>query len=240
MTVPWEKIEPKLGSWAPYFKSFYDGGGFEKIYTTLREQGKTTKIVPEGKDLFRAFEMCPKDKLKSIWLCMSPYFMIKDGLVVADGLAFSCSHTKQEQPSLKLIYDAIEDDLYDGLNLNMLRNPDLAVWAEQGVLLLNVMLTTTLGEAKAHKELWKPFIEYFLKEVLIHFSGIPVVFIGNEAQEYENYVSDKSFHIKSLEHPAYAARQNRPWKHQNLFSWTNNILMENNGEGIAWLEEPPF
>ena len=135
--IKWESIEPKLGSWAPYFKPFYDIGGFEDIYLELRKQGKTLKVLPESKDLFKCFELCPAKELKCIWVGQDPYPMVSQGVVVADGLAFSCSYTKKEQPSLKLIYNAIERDLWDGFNLSMLREPNLAPLATQGVLLLN-------------------------------------------------------------------------------------------------------
>jgi uracil-DNA glycosylase len=235
--IAWEKISEKLGDWGSYFKPFYDLGGFEAIYSKLKEEGKNIKILPEGKDLFKAFELCPAKELKTIWLGMSPYFMIKRGIIVADGLAFSCGHTKEEQPSLKLIFDALEDDLFDGINLNMLREPNLEFLAKQGVLLLNSMLTTTEGSADAHKELWKPFMDYFFKEVLLHFTGIPVVFFGKLAQEYSSLINEKSNYKKLVEHPSFSARQNRPFNHEKLFSWTNNILKQRDQE-IDWTNLP--
>lgn len=168
--------------------------------------------------------------------------MIKRGVVVADGLAFSCGHTKEEQPSLKLIFNAIEEDLYDGMKLDMMRNPDLSYMAKDGVLLLNSMLTTTENSQDAHKELWKPFMTYFFKEVLPYFSGIPIVFFGAQAKEYERLVNKRSFYTKCVEHPSYANRQERAFKHDNLFSWTNEILTKNQGKDfeVEFIESPPF
>lgn len=237
--IEWSKIENKLGSWASYFKPFYDEGGFDKIYEQLRKEGQTTKIVPEGKDLFKAFELCPANELKTIWLGLSPYYMIKYGVVVADGLAFSCGHTKVAQPSLELLYAGLEDDLYDGLNLNKIENPDLSHLAKQGVLLLNASLSTPEGSADKHIELWRPFMTFFFKEVLIYFSGIPIVFFGKVAQEYEPIVvKGRQHYTKRVEHPSYANRQERPWKHENIFSWTNKILKETINKEIDWLETP--
>ncbi len=202
--IPFEKIAEKLGGWAHYFKPFYDSGGFEKIYTQLKEEGSTIKIVPEGKDLFKAFELCTTKELKTIWIGQDPYPMIKYGKVVADGMAFSCSHTKEEQPSLQMIYNGVEEDLYNGMNLKALREPDLTYWAKQGVLLLNSSLTTPEGNPGTHKELWHDFIWFFLQEVIEqYFQALPIVFMGKQAQEYKSLITNKH-HVKCIEHPVAA------------------------------------
>lgn len=233
--IEWKSIENKLGDWATYFKPFYDIGGFEDIYLELRKQGKTLKLLPESKDLFKAFELCPVKDFKCVLLGMDPYPMVSQGIVVADGLAFSCSYTKKEQPSLKLIYDAIEIDICDGFSLTMLRDTDLTSWAKQGVLLLNSALTTVEGKPGAHKELWRPFMTFFFEEVLLHFSGIPLIFMGKQAQEYNKNL--KNFHLLNLEHPIASAYQKREWNHENMFSWVNNILKQTNQE-IDWVKLP--
>ena len=232
----WEPIEEKLGTWAYLFKPFFDSGGFDKIYEVLKKEGKTTKIVPEGKDLFRAFLECPKDNLKCIIVGQDPYPMIKYGKVVADGLAFSCKYTKEEQPSLKLIYDGLEADLFEGLNLD-LRDTDLTHLAKQGVLLLNSSLTVQENKPGSHKDLWKPFMDYFFTEVLYYFSGIPIIFMGKQAAGYSTFSFKHNFYIKTLEHPAAAAYGKREWKHDNMFSWVNDILKKNSME-ISWYNLP--
>lgn len=236
--IAWEKISEKLGEWAVYFKPFYDAGGFETIYTKLKEDGKTKKILPEGKDLFKAFELCPAKELKAIWLGQDPFPTIKYGKVVADGLAFSCSYTKEEQPSLKLIYDALEDEYFEGLNLNFIREPDLSYLAKQGLLLLNSSLTTPENSPGTHKELWKPFMEFFFKDVLLHFSGVPIVFFGKQAAEYEPLVNLKSFVTKIVEHPAAASYSKRPFQHNHLFKWIDVYLKETSKQEINWYETP--
>ena len=176
-------------------------------------------------------------RIKSLKDNKLPYPMIKYGKVVSDGLAFSCSHTKEEQPSLKLIYDGLEEDLFDGLNLSCLRDTDLVKLANQGVLLLNSSLTVQENKPGSHKDLWNPFMNYFFTEVLCYFSGLPVVFMGKQTQYYDNFPCKESFYIKYVEHPAVASYGNRPWKHNNMFSWIDNILKQNDQE-IDWYEKP--
>lgn len=233
----WEPIEEKLGSWAYLFKPFFDSGGFNNIYEELKKQGKTIKIVPEGKDLFRAFLECPKSELKCIIVGQDPYPMIKYDKVVADGLAFSCRYTKEEQPSLKLFFDAMESDLFEGLNLKNLREPDLTYLAKQGVLLLNSSLTTQENKPGSHKDLWTSFMNYFFTEVICYFSGIPIIFMGKQAAYYNKFPCQDSFYIKTLEHPAAASYGKREWAHDNMFSWANDILKKNNLE-INWYDLP--
>lgn len=233
MNIAFEKIAPRLGTWAELFKPFWEEGGFDEIFSKLKEEGKTYKVLPESKDLFKAFEKCPLDKFCAGIVGQDPYPSIKWGTIVADGLAYSCSYTKEEQPSLKLMWDALEDDIYDGLNLQHIRLTDLSPWAEQGILLLNSSLTTREGDPGKHIEIWKPFMTYFLG--LEQIQSKPFVFMGKQAAEYAYLVENELI----TEHPAYAARQNRPLIHKNLFSWIDGFL-EKDGRDTFNFYNVPF
>ena len=80
-----------------------------------------------------------------------------------------------------------------------------------------------------------PFITFFFEEVLLHFSGIPLVFMGKQAQSYNKNL--ENFHLLNVEHPAAAAYGNREWNNGDLFNWTNNILKQTNQE-IEWFQLP--
>lgn len=234
MNIDYSKISPKLGSWSEDFKPFYEQGGFDEIYKKLKEEGATSKILPEGKDLFKAFEKCDKAFLKSIWLGMDPYPTIKYGTIIADGLAFSCSYTKEEQPSLKLLYNAMEEDLSEGLNLKMPRNTDLSYLAQEGVLLLNSALTVPERKSGEHKELWKPFMSYFFNNVVKDLK-VPTIFFGRQAQMYATLYKGPKM---SVEHPVAASYQQRAFKHEKLFSWTNETLKQQGIREINFLDIP--
>ena len=97
-----EKLQPS--GWANKLRGFIQSSDFDKILSELykqRTEGK--KFTPALKQVFRAFEECPVDKLKVIMIGQDPY----PHFGVADGLAFSCSNTGKPQPSLKNIFEAI-------------------------------------------------------------------------------------------------------------------------------------
>lgn len=237
--LDFNKFKPLLGSWADKLQPFFESEEAYKIYEFLKKESQRGKtITPEAKNVYKAFELCSLDELKTVWVGLSPYSTVYNSqfgrTYVADGLAFSCGITEKEQPSLKLLWDAIEDDLYEGLNLNMKRETDLSFWANQGVLLLNSSLTAEKDKPESHLELWKPFMTYLFEEVFNTISGIPFVFFGKQAALWESKTQPFIHYTKVVEHPSFAARQNREFKHENLFSWTNKLLKENNGTQIVW------
>ena len=139
-----------------------------------------------------------------------PYYQVKDGIYVADGIAMSCSNTEKEQPSLTLFYDAIEDDIYKGLNLEMQRFADLKYLCNQGVMLLNTALTTEMNKPGSHKELWKPFMVYLLEEIFSKKeNGIIFILAGKQSQYYAKYINPLQHYIIEVEHPAAASHKMR-------------------------------
>lgn len=241
----WEKFSSKFEkSWHPHMKPLIESEITDKIYSNLKAIGKTEKILPSSTDTFKAFALCPYDKLKVVVLGLDPYPSTKDGVIVADGLAFSCGNTKKLQPSLEHWYNGIERDIFDGFNVNMTKNPDLSFLARQGVLLLNSALTVSEGKIGSHSELWEDFIVYLIKEVFNKYnSGLVYLLIGKQAQSFEGCINEKSSYIFSCEHPSAAARANRAWNHDAIFKVCNQTLMNNNGEIIFWsdcVDECPF
>jgi uracil-DNA glycosylase len=244
MALKWENFSEKLGSWAPKIKPFFDNGRFDPIYRRLKEIGGSGKtIVPRPHQTFRCFEHCPYSELKAVFILQDAYKNAIEGVPQADGIPMSCSNTGILQPSLEQWYTAIEDDVYGGLELNMEKRPDLAYLASQGVLLLNSSLTTNLGTTGVHlkEQLWHPFVEYILKLINEENLALPIVFIGKDAQEFSYLINPSRHHIFELEHPAYAARQNRNWKHENVFSKISDILYKTQKTSILWdLGPAPF
>lgn len=237
--VPWESIAPLLGTWASRFRKFYDKGGFNDIYKVLKlTKASGKQICPEAKNVFNCFKQCPVGELKTVFFGLSPYPHIINGITCSDGLTFSCKNTGKEQPSLKLIWDAVKDDIYTDLDIDKYRNPDLQFWAKQGVLLANAALTCEKGRPDSHLELWKPFWKYFYDEIMSGISGVVFVFFGKEAAKYNKLVTPFIHYSKIVEHPAFAARCERPFEHDKLFSYINNILRSNNGTlyQINWIE----
>ncbi len=156
-------------------------------------------------------------------------------------MVFSCSITNKQQPSLKLFVDGIENDIDKGLNLNCDKNvTDLSYLAKQGVLLMNSSLTVAKDKPGSHGEMWQEFTRFILEECLA-YTGVPIIFIGKDAQFYERYTTPLTHgYTFMIEHPAFAARENRAWDTQDTFKKVNTILWQNNKDIIYWLNELPF
>lgn len=216
-----EKLRPS--GWADKLKGFLQSSDFDKVLETLynmREDGK--RFTPPLKQVFRAFEECPHDKLKVIMIGQDPY----PYLGVADGLAFSCSNTPKVQPSLKNIFEAIDSTVYD--NERREYNPDLTRWANQGVLLLNSALTCQVDKIGSHYAVWSEFITYVLDILNFTNSGLIFVLMGKQAQELESMIGDHH-HIIKVSHPASAAYTKTVWDCGNLFNECNKIINGQNG-----------
>lgn len=243
--MQYEKFKGYFGTWAEKFKSFIEGEEFDNIFKKLKQDGKEGRIIcPASTNLFRAFELCKYENLKVVLLGMEPYsnYNSQTKTFVADGLTFSCSITDRPQPSLTKIYEAIEDDVYNGLDLHHTKTNDLSYLAQQGVLLLNASLTVEMGKIGSHKDLWHPFIKFLIEEIINPYNtGIVFLLMGKQAQEFAPYILPFNHYVLETEHPSYANRQERKMLHKEVFSQTNRILKENNNYKINWLlENAPF
>lgn len=216
-----EKLKPS--GWANKLRGFVQSSDFDKVLETLyklREEGK--RFTPPLKQVFRAFEECPVDKLKVIMIGQDPY----PYLGVADGLAFSCSMTDKVQPSLKNIFEAIEHTVHE--DFSTYQDPNLVRWANQGVLLLNSALTCQVDKIGSHYPVWKEFIAYTMDILNYTDSGLIFVLMGKQAQELEGMIGEHH-HIIKVSHPASAAYTKTTWDCGDMFNEINKIINGQNG-----------
>lgn len=236
--MDYEKIAPLLGDWAIKFKPFIESKEFANIYSFLKAEARDGKVIcPKHTDTFRAFTECKYEDLKCIFILQDPYprfkYIDRKPVMIADGLAMSCSNTGELQASLELFYEGMEDDL----GKKVIRVPDLKYLANQGVLLLNTSLTVELDKPSSHskKGLWIPFIKYMIEEVINFYNrGLIYVGFGEEAQKVTKSIIPFIHWGFDVEHPAFAARQERAWKHDKIFSKINTILKNSNNDQIIW------
>jgi uracil-DNA glycosylase len=235
-----EKFEPLLGDWAYKLKPFIESEKCDQIYAKLKadsQKGKT--ILPASSDTYRAFKETSYKNLKVVFLMYDPYPWVKNGVVVADGIALSCKNTGVMQPSLQKFYEGIEEDT--GLNLKGEKKADLSHLCLQGCMMLNTALTVEKDMVGSHYEIWKPFTTYLFEEVFgKHNKGLIFVLCGKESQYYERFLYPHQHYIFKLEHPAAAAHQERSWKHQNIFTTINKLVKENYRTEISWIDDLPF
>ena len=225
------KLYKKLipSGWARILKGFIYSTEFENIIKELAKQtGEGKRFTPILKNMFRAFEECPYDKLKIIVVGQDPY----PTPGVADGIAFSCKNTPNLQPSIRYILTAINDTVYEGNAVSS--DKDLTRWANQGVLLLNTALTTTVSKSGQHFKIWQPFCAYLFDWLNWHNPGIVYIYTGKKAEEWKDSVSDNNYKLITT-HPASAAyNKQQQWDCNNVFNEVNEIMHNLYGSKITW------
>ena len=146
---------------APEFEKPY----FAALTQFVRQEYATHRIYPRGSNIFRAFDKCPFDKLKVVIIGQDPYH----GPGQANGLCFSVGDGVPFPPSLQNIFKEVSDDT--GTPIPPTGNLDR--WAEQGVLLLNAVLTVRAHEAASHAgHGWETFTDAVVRAIAQRKQGI--------------------------------------------------------------------
>jgi len=225
-----DKIFAKLkkSGWDIPLKDFIYSEDFNKIIEYLyKDSINGKKFTPQLKDIFKAFEECPYKDLKVVFLGQDPF----PGKDIADGIAFSCSYTKEAQPTLQALLDEVNKTVNEGFNIST--NPDLTRWANQGVLLINTALTTTTYKVGQHYIIWQPFMAYLFDVLTWYNPGTIYVYFGKKASEWKNAVNDNNYKFE-LMHPATSYYREEPWDCKDVFNKINEILLANNNQQIEW------
>lgn len=222
----YEKLKPS--GWGDKLKTFIMSEDFDNILKQLlKEAQQGNRFTPVLKQLFRAFEECPYNDLKVVMMGQDPYPHIN----VADGIAFSCSNTGKIEASLKFMYKELEDTVYkDGFTWD----PDLKRWSNQGILMLNCALTTSIGKVGSHYKLWQPFLAFVFDVLMYNNPGLVYVFLGKKAQEWAESVPDNNFKIFAS-HPASAAHGNlERWDSGDMYNKISTTVQKQFGYKIVW------
>ena len=214
--------------WSRVFKSFIFSSEFTEILNKLYQLSVTDKrFTPTLKQVFRAFEECPYDDLKVIFIGQDPY----PQLGVADGISFSCGNTNKVQPSLRYIFEEIERTVYQ--EFPSYQDPDLTRWSKQGILMLNTALTVEVGKIGSHYDIWKPFTAYLLDWLNNYNTGLIYVYMGKKAEEWSELTSDNNYKF-AVKHPASAAYNGSKWDSNDIFNEISKIVMKNSNFKIEW------
>lgn len=217
------KIHP---SWLKVLAQEFDKPYFEELVQFVKNEVATAKIYPEGRNIFRAFELCPFESVKVVILGQDPYH----GPGQANGLCFSVNDGVGLPPSLQNIYKEIASDTGGTIP----KNGNLDHWAKQGVLLLNATLTVRANQAGSHqKKGWETFTDAVIKAISDQKEHIVFLLWGKYAQE-KGKIIDRSKHlVLTAPHPSPFSVHSGFFgcKH---FSKANEYLMTNNLDPIHW------
>lgn len=214
-------------SWEALLQEEFDKEYFQTLVDRVKSAYKTHDVWPKGKNIFSAFNHCPFDQLKVVILGQDPYPTPGH----AHGLCFSVSEEVRPFPkSLNNIFKEIKEDL----GIDVPPNGNLNRWAEQGVFMLNTVLTVNAGEPNSHKKFgWERFTDEVIQ--LISNKKEQVVFLlwGAQAQKKMDLIDTTKHHILRSVHPSplSAHRGFFGCKH---FSKTNEILTSQQLDTIQW------
>lgn len=220
-------------SWHDKIMPFIESKECDVIYKHLkRRSGRGKKIAPSHINTFRAFIETPLNEVKVIMMGLCPYHSFRNGKPVADGLLMSTRGTGKIQPSLDKFYDGLKRELSP--NEDIIKLPDLAYLAHQGVFLGNVALTVEANKPMSHNKIWEPFTRYLFEEVFDD-NKVPVIFLGKEAAKFKRFVIPFSW-IFELSHPASASYREDEWDSEGVFTTVNHLLSLNKQSEINWLK----
>jgi|SRR5690625_1204239 len=191
---------------------------FIKMQEKIHNYRLSKTIYPKDEDVFNCFKYTNFDNLKVIILGQDPYH----GKNQAHGLSFSSLDTKTP----KSLYN-IKKELENDLKIKVSTNNNLTKWAEQGVLLLNTVLTVEEGKPNSHKNIgWQTFTLNIFKEITKIDKPLVFILWGNYAISYEKYITNKKHLIIKSSHPSPFSA-NISFFGSKPFSRTNKYLIKN-------------
>ncbi|NGN99493.1 MULTISPECIES: uracil-DNA glycosylase [Grimontia] len=193
-----------------------------------REKG--TVIYPPKEDVFNAFRFTELEDVKVVILGQDPYH----GPNQAHGLCFSVLPGIKTPPSLVNMYKELAQDI-PGFTIP--QHGYLKSWADQGVLLLNTVLTVEQGNAHSHAHLgWETFTDRVIEAVNQHCEGVVFLLWGSHARKKGRVIDRNRHHVLEAPHPSplSAHRGFLGCKH---FSTTNTLLTQSGKAPINWQPE---
>ena len=194
------------------------------IYKIKKEYNEKV-IYPEIDKIFNAFNLTPFECVKVVIIGQDPYHGEKE----ANGLAFSINEGVKIAPSLRNIFKELKNDL----NVDK-TNKDLSSWAEQGVLLLNTILTVEKDKPLSHKNIgWENITDYLIKYISDNKNNVVFILWGNNAIKKECLINNNKHLILKSVHPSPLSAS-RGFFGSKPFSKTNDYLKKNNQSVIDW------
>jgi len=215
----------KNSEWLKWLQNEIDKGYYKKLEEFLELEYANKTIFPPRSDIFNALEITTPQKIKLVILGQDPYH--KKGQ--AHGLSFSVNNGIAITPSLRNIFKEIENDLAVK-NINT----DLTPWAQQGVLLLNTVLTVEEGKADSHKEQgWEKYTDSIISQISNNNKGVIFLLWGSKAIKKKILIDITTHFILEAPHPSPLSSY-RGFFGCKHFSKANKILVELGKEPINW------
>jgi uracil-DNA glycosylase len=213
-----------------WFQLFERGGmvdGLNFLSDKIEKSRSSRNIFPPQDQILRAFQLCDFRKVKVVILGQDPYH----GFGQAHGMAFSVNKGIKLPPSLVNIFKEIQREMGG----EMPRNGDLTAWAEQGVLLLNTILTVEESKPLSHQDLgWQTFTNKCIQWLNKHSEGLAFMLWGSHAQKFAAQIDRQKHQLFQTSHPSPLSVY-RGFDGCGHFTEVNNYLTSLEKEPINWI-----
>lgn len=213
-------------SWDEYLKEEFSKEYFVRLIKFIKNEYREKQVFPKWDNLFNAYLKTPLENVKVVIIGQDPYHNINE----ANGLAFSVPKNITIPPSLRNIYKELSTDL----NLIAPNHGDLTVWAEEGVLLINAILTVEENIPLSYENIgWERFTKAVINVLNKNKKNIVYILWGNYAKSYKKIINSENNYIIESVHPSPLAAYRGFFGHKP-FSKANAYLENNNINPINW------
>ena len=212
-------------SWLKLLDSEFNKKYFLELIDFIDKEYNSKDCYPQKKLIFSAFNKCDFNDIKVVIIGQDPYH----GIEQANGLCFSVNSVVKNPPSLINIFKEINS------NFNARYESDLSDWANQGVLLLNSILTVEKGLPGSHANKgWEKFTENVIKLISSNKQNVVFMLWGGYANKKESLIDSSNHLILTSGHPSPMSANRGYWFGNKNFSKCNVYLKENGIKDIFW------
>lgn len=210
--------------WDVILEKEYKKNYFKNLIRKVNENYENSICFPKKDDIFKALKLTSYKDVKVVILGQDPYH----GKNEANGLSFSINMEVKIAPSLRNIFKELE------IELDIKRtNTDLTDWAQQGILLLNSILTVEEKSPLSHKNVgWEIFTDAIIKKISQKNDKIIFILWGNYARSKKKIIKEGNYIIESV-HPSPLSA-NRGFFNNDIFIKTNELLIKDGKNPIIW------
>ncbi len=215
-------------SWKYSLSDFLLGAKMDALKNFLIEEKKADKVIyPPNHLIFNALNTTPLDQVKVVILGQDPYH----GPNQAHGLSFSVQKGVALPPSLRNIFHELQSDL----GVPIPKHGNLTHWAEQGVLLLNAVLTVEAGQPTSHqKRGWEEFTDHVIDVINEQRENVVFILWGAYAQRKGQRIDQNKHLVLKAAHPSPLSANRGGFFGCKVFSKANNYLKQHGIEPIDW------
>ncbi len=213
-------------SWRHALAAEFDKGYFADLVEFVRREYAAVRVYPAARNIFRAFDLCPFDRVRAVIIGQDPYH----GVGQANGLCFSVDEGVEHPPSLRNIFQEVASDT----GVAVPRSGSLDRWAQQGVLMLNSVLTVRAHEPASHAGMgWERFTDAVVHALNDGRKGVVYMLWGSYAQRKASFVDASANLVLRAVHPSPLSAY-RGFMGCRHFSQANAYLASRGGGTIEW------